>query len=235
MGALDATYQPELPLAEYSKEEVYDIITKHLNPKKTPGYDLITGKVLRELPEIGILYLTKLYNAIQRCGFYPQWKVAVIIIIQKPGKPPEDVKSYRTISLLPVISKVFEKLLLLRLLPVIDKYNLIPTHQFGFRHKHSTLVQAHRIVAEINRTFEDKKYCSAIFLDVSQAFDKVWHTGLFYKLKTKLPSNLYAILKSYLEYRHYLVKQQNARSDLLPIRSGVPQGSVLGPVLYFHR
>lgn len=92
--------------------------------------------------------------------------------------------------------------------------------------------QVHRIVAEINKTFETKTYCSAVFLDVAQAFDKVWHTGLFYKLKTNLPTNHYTILKSYIENRNYLVKQQDAKSDLCAIKAGVQKRSVLGPVLY---
>lgn len=144
---------------KYSKSEVHKTIMESLNPHKAPGYDLITGKILRELPKEGFIYLTKLYNSIQRCGFYPpQWKVAEVIMIPKPGKPPEDTKSYRPINLLPITSKVFEKLLLSRLLLVITEKNLIPNYQFGFRQKHSTIEQIHRIVVEINKAFETRKY-----------------------------------------------------------------------------
>lgn len=71
-----------------------------------------------------------------------------------------------------------------------------------------------------------------MFLDVSQAFDRVWHPGLLHKLKINLPANIYAMSESYLDNRHFLVKQQDTWSDLTPIRAGVPQGSILGPVLY---
>lgn len=77
-----------------------------------------------------------------------QWKVAEVIMIPKPGKLPND-KKYRPISLLPIISKLFEKLLLKRLKPIIEERKLIPTHQFGFREKHSTIERVHRITKVI--------------------------------------------------------------------------------------
>ena len=80
-------------------------------------------------------------------------------MIPKPGKPPNDVKSYRPISLLPVISKLFEKLLLKRLKPIIEERKLIPDYQFGFRQKHSTIDQAHRVTDIIEREhWREKKY-----------------------------------------------------------------------------
>lgn len=103
-------------------------------------------------------------------------------MIHKPEKDPNDKKSYRPISLLPMISKIFEKLLLKRLNTIIQEKGLIPNHQFGFRNNHSTLEQVHRITDVIEEALERKKVCSSIFLDVSQAFDKVWHKGLMHKL-----------------------------------------------------
>jgi len=91
----------------------------------------------------------------------------------KPGKNPENVKSYRPISLLPILSKVFEKLLLFRLKPIIERKELIPNHQFGFRNQHATIEQAHRVYNKILASLEEKKYCSGVFLDITQAFDKV--------------------------------------------------------------
>jgi hypothetical protein len=109
---------------------------------------------------------------------------------------------------------------------------LLPTHQFGFRPLHGTIEQAHRIVHEINDALENKSFCTAAFLDISQAFDKVWHTGLLYKLKQALPRPIYTLLASYLTNRTFQVKYHKEYAPLHDINSGVPQGSILGPILY---
>lgn len=152
-------------------------------------------------------------------------------MILKPGKYPVDVKSY-IINLLPTLSKLFEKLLLEKLMPAIEGRRLIRNHQFGFRSKHATTEQIHRITDKIITTLETKKHCSAVFLDVTQAFDKVWHDGLLYKIQQKLPEDFHAILKSYLHCRYFFVKQNDDITDIHKINSGIPQGSVLGPIMY---
>jgi hypothetical protein len=82
---------------------------------------------------------------------------------------------------------------------------------------------------------EDRKYCAAVFLDVSQAFDRVWHSGLLYKIKQFLPPPYFLLLKSYLIDRKFQVRVGNEKLELQPIKAGVPQGSVLGPTFYAHR
>jgi hypothetical protein len=82
-----------------------------LQSTKAPGYYLITGEILKKLSEVRFSVITYIYNSILRTGYFPgQWKVSQIVTILKPGKPAEDVKSNRPISLLPILSKVFEKL-----------------------------------------------------------------------------------------------------------------------------
>lgn len=98
---------------------------KGIDPKKVLSYDLITGKILKELPENGIIFLIQIYNAILRINFIPpQWKVAEIIDSQT-RQLPEEAKSCRLISLLPILFKIFEKLVLARLMPIIKERNLI--------------------------------------------------------------------------------------------------------------
>jgi hypothetical protein len=181
----------------------------------------------------GMKMLTTLFNSILRTGIFPdQRKVAQIILIPKPGKNHEEITSYRPISLLAIMSKLFEKILLQKLKPILIEQKLIPNHQFGFRQEHATIEQVHRIVNKTNQDLRLKRYCSAAFLDISQAFDKVWHTGLLFKIKRDLPYNYYQILKPYLSDRYFYVRYQEEQTPLIPIESGVPQGSVLGPVLY---
>lgn len=209
--------------------EVADMIDKNINPKKSPGIDEIAPGVLHELSRKGVILLTYIFNACLRLEHVPAcFKTAQVIMLQKPGKPAEDVSSYRPISLLPALSKVFEKLLLKRLEPLFA----LPDHQFGFRRKHSTIDQVHRVVTKIEKALEEKKYVSAVFLDVAQAFDRVWHEGLIAKLSTRLPSNYVRLLKSYLSDRKFRVSYEETESTYYPVAAGVPQGSVLGPILY---
>lgn len=230
---LEIPIQEEVEIRHTSPKEVISEIKENINPKKAPGFDLITGEVLKQLPRKAILKLTHLINAAFRLKYVPRlWKVAEVIMILKPGKPPHEVTSYRPISLLPVMSKLFEKLLLKRLKPILEEKNLIPPHQFGFREKHSTTDQVHRITNIIEKSLEEKKVCATIFLDVAQAFDKVWHEGLKYKMKLFLPKQHSEILESYISDRHFRIKQEEAYSEIREIKAGVPQGSVLGPVLY---
>ena len=232
MEALSAPNQQSPPIKKFSVKEVTSTIKK-LSLNKAPGYDLITTKVMKELPYLAILLLTAIFNAILRREFMPaQWKVAEIILIPKPGKDPDNVTSYRPISLLPVASKILEILILKRLSPELSRRNIIPSHQFGFREAHATIEQVHRMVEKIHDAYEHRKYCSAAFLDISQAFDRVWHEGLLYKIRQTLPLSYFAIIKSYLHQRHFYVKHGEDRTGLFEIKAGVPQGSVMDPVLY---
>ena len=128
------------------------------------------------------------------------------------------------------MSKVFEKLLTNRLLPLLEDLKTLPDHQFGFRKQHSTIEQIHRITHNISQILEKKKYCSAVF---QQAFDKVWHEGLLYKLKKVLSHTYYSILKSYLTKRQFMVKYVDAITTTFSIEAGILQGSVLEPLLFF--
>jgi hypothetical protein len=143
-----------LPIKPFSFKEVVDALA-HTNVGKTPGYDLISGKMLKELPKEGITLLTILYNSILRLSYYPLlWKFAQIIMIPKLGKHVDDVTSYRPINLLPFPSKVYEKLLLKRLRSDVDLSAVLPDYQFSFRVGHSTIHQTQRVVHDIAKGLE---------------------------------------------------------------------------------
>jgi hypothetical protein len=203
-----------------------------LNPHRAPGIDLITAHVLKEMPHESYLNFLYILNAIRRLAYWPTpLKQAKIIIMPKPEKNPTDVTSYRPISLLPIISKVLEKLILKRIYKDSNSQAWIPQHQFGFRKAHST-IQCHRIADAINKALEEQQYCSAVFLDVILAFDKVWHPGLMLKIKQNLPPGFYLLLNSYLQDRYFVTQLNNETSSRFPMLSGDPQGCILGPLLY---
>lgn len=229
---LDSPCQMDLPIKKITPSEIRIEISK-LNKKKSPGYDLIDGFVAKSLTKKSIVFLTYIYNSILNHNYFPiQWKCAQIIMIPKPNKPENLLTSYRPISLLATFSKIFEKLFCKRLVPILAKRNIIPEHQFGFRHKHGTPEQCHRVVNVISETFEKKQYCSATFLDVQQAFDRVWHKGLLYKIKSVLPAPYFLFFQNYLCDRFFYVNTKDTMSDIYEIKAGIPQGSVLGPILY---
>ena len=112
---------------------------------------------------------------------------------------------YSLISLLPVFSKLFEKLLLKRIKPSLKENNIVPQHQFGFREQHSTIQQIYCVINIIESSLEERTICSSAFVDISQAFDEVWQTGLLYKIKLALSHNFYVLLKSYLNETYFYV------------------------------
>ena len=153
--------------------------------------------MLKETSRKGVVAITQIYNTILRVKHFPiQWKFAAIILIQKPGKLPKEVTSCRPISLLPILSKLFKRLLLNRLKSILTEKRIISQHQFRFRKQHSTIEQVHHIVSVIEESFEKRMVCSAAFIDISQAFDRVWRMGSLYKIKQNL-LYCYNLLKSY--------------------------------------
>ncbi|KAJ4451846.1 hypothetical protein ANN_03324 [Periplaneta americana] len=166
-----------------------------------------------------------------RLSYFPStWKHANIVMIPKPNKIRTDPFNYRPISLLPLFSKLFERLLLPRLLTHLE--SLLPNTQFGFRKMHSCPQQLHRIIDIILDTYEKKQICLGLFLDTEKAFDEVWHNGLLFKLKNHLPDTYYRLIQSFLRRRTYSVIYEGVQSQIRYISADVPQGSILAPFLY---
>ncbi|VVC29699.1 Reverse transcriptase domain [Cinara cedri] len=201
-----------LPAKHTSPSEILFLIKK-LKDGKSPGHDLITNKILKNLPRKPILLITFIFNAMLRLSYFPLiWKLSTVILIPEPNKPKTLATSYRPISLLPTLAKLFEKIILKRIRPIMQTHKIIPNSQFGFRAKHSTVHQIHRLTDKISSSFEMKQFCPGVFLDVAQAFDRVWHDGLIYKLKLFLPAPYYLIIRSCLENRSYKIRYGSSYS-----------------------
>ncbi|KAL4125770.1 hypothetical protein QTP88_010010 [Uroleucon formosanum] len=205
---LHSTFPSARPEKSFTPNEVKSMIS-NCSRKKSPGFDLKTANVANCLPNKAFILLTYIYNAILRLSYFPTlWKFSQIIMVAKPDKPPDLPKSYRPISLLLYFLKICE------------------------RAKHSTVHQVHRAIDAISTSLENKCYCTCAFLDISQAFDKVWHEGLLFKLRKFLPTTLFLLMESYLTDRHFQIRQGSATSNIATISAGVPQGGVLSPILF---
>jgi hypothetical protein len=200
-----------------SPKEIQLIISK-LASKKSPGHDIIISKILKNLTLKALTYLASLFNSTMRIGTFPlTWKHAIKVPIHKPGKQVNAPTSYRTISLLPTLSKLCERFSLNRIKPFL---HIIPKYQFGFKTQHSTCHQIQRISEIIVYGFENKKYTTTVFLDLTQAFDKIWPLGLEIKLKTlNLPIYLLKTITSFIKFQVRIDTDFSLQHN---IKSGVP-------------
>ena len=201
------------------------LLIRNTNPNKSNGPDLITGHMLRICDESIVLPLQLIFRNILHTGTYPLlWKLAnVTPVFKKSDK--QVIKNYRPISLLPLCGKIFEKIIFNALYKHLVRNNLLTRNQSGFRPKDSCPNQLLFLVSEIHECFEDPKSLEvrAVFLDISKAFDKVWHEGLLFKLKQNgVHSNLLRIFESYLSHRRQRVAPNGQYSDYILIESGVP-------------
>lgn len=214
-------------------EEISNNI-KHSRNMKAPGFDAVFNLVLKKLGPKSLNLLVKIFNACFSVGYFPaQWKLAKVIPILKPGKDPTSAKNYRPISLLSSLSKLFEKSIYSRLLRYTEDHDILMQEQFGFRRGHSTVHQLLRLKNNITRNKEISKTTVVALLDIEKAFDNVWHNGLLYKLiRFNFPTYIIKQIRSYLEQRSSKVFISGTLSDAYNVVAGVPQGSILGPLLY---
>ena len=182
------------------------------------------------VPPLGLIF-----RNILRTGTYPLlWKLANVTPVYKKCDK-QSLKNYRPISLLPLCGKIFEKIVFNALYNQLVRTHLLTSNQSGFLPLDSCPNQLLYLASEIHEAFENPKSLEvrAVFLDISKAFDKVWHEGLLFKLKQNgVDGNLLQFFQCYLSHRHQRVTLNGQYSEYTMIESGVPQGSVLGPLLF---
>ena len=166
-------------------------------------------------------------------GSFPcDWKKANIVPIHKKGDK-QTLKNYRPVSLLPICGKIFERLLFNEMFRFFLDNKLISTNQSGFKPGDSCINQLLSITHEIYKSFDDGLEVRSVFLDISKAFDKVWHEGVISKLKQNgISGDLLNILTDFLSNRKQRVVLNGQVCTWASVNAGVPQGSILGPLLF---
>lgn len=212
--------------------EVLDII-KELKPKKSPGFDNIRSEVIKEVAKEISKPLTSLINKCFENECFPKpLKDGIIKPLYKSGEKLEII-NYRPISLISSIAKIIEKILKRRITKFLDKHKIISNHQYGFREGRSTEDAILKLTSHLYKALDSKTPALCIFVDLSKAFDTVSHKKLLEKIKCYgLRGKVYNILKSYLSNREQYVEIDGTLSSSRTITYGVPQGTVLGPLLF---
>ena len=226
--------QSRLNCIDFNGDEILKIV-RALNIHKAHGHDDISIKMIKICDKSLVKPLILLFENSAKSSSYPDiWKKSNIIPVHKKNDK-RLVNNYRPISLLPIFGKIFEKIIFNKMFSFLLEENLLNPNQSGFRPSDSCINQLVAITHEIFEAFDFNPSLEvrSVFLDISKAFDKVWHDGLLYKLKSMgISGELYKLLENYLSNRFQGVLLNGQMSSWKPVLAGVSQGSILAQLLF---
>ena len=211
-------------------------IVMNLDLSKTSGPDCIPVVVLKNCePELSYI-LAELFNKCLKESCLPDcWKVLSVVPVFKNVGERSTAKNYCPVSLLCLVSKVFEKLVNNRIVGHLEKCGLFSDFQYGFRSSRSTADLLTVVSDRIASAFNKSRATRAVALDISKAFDRVWHAGLLHKLKSYgISGPIFGLISSFLSNRQLRVVLDGKSAQEYPVNAGVPQGSILGPTLSYY-
>ena len=223
---------PTIDTVNITEEKVKNAI-KQSKRRSAAGQDGLSNDVLKRCSDNIVPFLTKYFQAcMDKQLMPPEWKKANVVPVHKGGAK-EDVANYRPISLLSCTSKLLERVICDDLNIFLEENNIIGPNQFGFVRGSSTIDQLMELYHRVITSMDNQLLMKVIFLDVSKAFDRVWRKGLIHKMrKLGIRGRLLGWFASYLEERMQRVVLKGTVSAWSTIMAGVPQGSILGPILY---
>ena len=215
-----------------TEEEVVKKLKK-LDVSKAQGPDKIPSKVLKELADNISVPLTKLFNKTLEKGVLPEdWKKAEVVAIFKKGTK-SDPGNYRPVSLTCITCKVMESIIRDNIIQFFSDNNLYSDCQHGFRSKRSGVTQLLQVIEYFTNSLDNGRSFDVVYLDFSKAFDSVPHERLLIKLSSYgIEGKLLQWIKGFLFHRTQRVRVGKSYSGEAEVLSGIPQGSILGPVLF---
>ena len=225
-GLMGFTFRPE---TEVSIKKLIDKIKKDV----ATGADDIGAKLIKDASEVLSPILAEIINLSYETSVFPDcMKIATIKALHKK-EDPDKISNYRPISILPTLSKVFERAATNQLVEHLEKNNLLSRHQHAYRRGHSTQTCLVEVVTYLYKLIDQKKWTAIASLDLSKAFDSICHSLLLNKLaKLNCSEQTLTWIKSYLSNRKQRTKFKSFTSEEKQVTSGVPQGSIIGPLLF---
>ena len=206
----------------------------NLDLSKASGPDCIPVVVLKNCEPGLCCILTELFSKCLKESCFPDcWKFSSVVPVFKNVGERSTTKNYCPVSLLSVVSKVFEKLVNNQIVDHLQKYGLSSHFQYGFRSFRSTADLLTVVSDRIARAFNRSGATRVVELDISKAFDRVWHAGFLHNLKSYgISGQIFGLISSFLSNRRPQVVLDAKSSQEYPVNAGVPEGSILGPTLF---
>ena len=204
-----------------------------LSKKKAIGLDGISSQLIKISAPVIVALITEIFNCSVLTGVFPdEWKAARVTPVFKSGSP-SDVNNYRTISIIPMIAKIFEKIIYDQFYKYLSVNNLLSNCQSGFRALHSTVTSLLNSTDKWRLNIDKGQINGVVFVDLKKAFDTVDHAILITKMRRYGLNDLaIRFYRSYLENRSQSCLVNGHLSHKLPIKCGVAQGSILRPLLF---
>ena len=224
----DSNFIKEFTLAELEKQ------LRKLKKRKSPGPDKVHNEMLINLGPRGKEALLLLVNKTWETGKIPKiWRLAIITPILKKGKSADKPQNYRPISLTSCIGKLCERMINHRLYWWLESTGRISQYQAGFRAKSRTEDQLFRLTQKVLDGFQKEEHTTAVFIDLQQAYDRVWRKGLFFKMQNMgIKGKMYSWVKAFLTDRLIQTRLNDTLSSKTTLEEGLPQGSALSCTLF---
>jgi len=231
------TYFKYYTTIKYNEQITTSELNKAISKLKntnSQGIDQISNQAIKKFTEPIREHIKHLFNASLNLSYMPTaWKTAKVILLEKKNSDLSQLKSYRPISLLSCLGKTLEKIINTRLTNWTTEKNILIREQAGFRANRSTQDVIFKLIESTKKNLHENKKTGAILFDFEKAFDTIPHTLMLQKLnKLKCPTKLGKWLKSYLANRHLQIHINKDKSNLRPIKAGLPQGGALSALLF---